>query len=124
MKLKRNDKILLIVILAACLLYGAYALLHTKEPGQQVEVLLDGVVYGTYALNEPQEVLITGPAGQTNLLVIKDGYASVTEASCPDKLCVHQKSIRAKGEMIVCLPNKMVVQVLNGEVPQVDAVAN
>lgn len=124
MKLKRNDKILLIVILAACLLYGAYTLLHTKEPGQQVEVLLDGTLYGTYALNEPQEVLITGPAGQSNLLVIKDGYASMTEASCPDKLCVHQKSIRAMGEMIVCLPNKVVVQVINGEAPQVDAVAN
>lgn len=124
MKLKRNDKILLLVIAVVCLLYGAYVLLHTKEPGQQVEVLLDGIIYGTYDLKEPQEVLITGPAGQTNLLVIKDGYASVTDASCPDKLCVHQKRIQAKGEMIVCLPNKMVVQVKNGETPQVDAVAN
>ena len=53
----------------------------------------------------------------TNLLVIKDGKADVTEADCPDKLCVHQKAISKTNETIVCLPNKVVVQVIGtGEV--------
>jgi hypothetical protein len=35
----------------------------------------------------------------------------MTQADCPDKLCVHQKAISATGETIVCLPNKVVVEI-------------
>lgn len=46
-----------------------------------------------------------------NLLVIKDGKASMKEADCPDKICVAHKPICKKGETIVCLPHKVVVEV-------------
>ena len=32
-------------------------------------------------------------------------------ADCPDHLCVKQGKISADGEMIVCLPNKVTVQI-------------
>lgn len=124
MKLKRNDKILIVVILGLVIVWGVFSLLRGQKPGSQVEVQADGKVFGVYDLNQDQEILITGAQGGANLLIIKDGYASITEASCPDKLCVHQKDIRADGQTIVCLPNKVVVKVIGGEAPEVDAVAN
>ena len=36
-------------------------------------------------------------------------------ADCPDKLCVNQHAISSNGETIVCLPNKVVVEVEDGE---------
>ena len=59
----------------------------------------------------------------TNLLVIKDGKADVTEADCPDKLCVHQKAISKTNETIVCLPNKVVVQVIGAGESELDSIA-
>ena len=45
------------------------------------------------------------------MLVIKDGKADITEADCPDKLCVHQAPISREGEALVCLPHRVVVTV-------------
>ncbi len=45
-----------------------------------------------------------------NVVEICDGKASVTEADCPDKLCVGQREISGNGESIICLPHKLVVR--------------
>ena len=37
--------------------------------------------------------------------------AAVQEASCPDHLCIRQGKISREGEMIVCLPNRMIAEV-------------
>ena len=54
--------------------------------------------------------------------MIKNGKADMTEANCPDLLCVHQKAISHQGETIVCLPNKIVVSVAGGEESEIDTV--
>ena len=51
----------------------------------------------------------------------------MTEADCPDQLCVHQKAVDAAGGTIVCLPNKVVIEALSGasfEDSGIDAVAS
>ena len=53
----------------------------------------------------------------------KDGTADITEADCPDKLCVHQRAISKTKETIVCLPNKVVVEVTGSEESELDSVA-
>ena len=57
---------------------------------------------------------------------IKDGKVSVTEASCPDKVCVNHGSTDQTADPIVCLPNKLVVRVLApGDDPnQLDGVSS
>ena len=34
----------------------------------------------------------------------------MTEATCPDHLCMKQHAIDSKGGTIVCLPNKVVIE--------------
>ena len=47
-----------------------------------------------------------------NMLVIKDGHASIKNADCPDGLCIKQGSISKSNESIICLPNKLVVRIV------------
>ena len=61
---------------------------------------------------------------ETNHLMIKDGQADMTEAECPDQICVEHKSISKNKETIVCLPNKVIVEIVGGEDTELDAVAN
>lgn len=121
--MKRNDW-----IIAGAALFIAFvwllALQLGKQDGSRVEVSIDGNHVASYSLEEDQEVLITGADSGTNLLVIKDGSAFVKEASCPDKLCVYQKAISKAKETIVCLPNKVVFQILGGEESAYDAVTD
>jgi hypothetical protein len=111
----KRDLILLAGILAAAvLIYVVFWYTH-QEAGAQVVVTVDGETYGTYDLNpsdgKAQTIEITKDKTVTNLLIIEDGKADMTQADCPDKLCVHQKAISATGETIVCLPNKVVVEI-------------
>ncbi len=61
--------------------------------------------------------------GGYNEIVIKDGTAYIEAASCPDKICVHHRPIRYNGETVVCLPNKLVIEIINGEKTEIDSVA-
>lgn len=46
-----------------------------------------------------------------NLLEIGEDSVRVIEASCPDQIDVKQGVISQPGEIIVCLPNRMVVEI-------------
>ncbi|MBQ9155690.1 MAG: NusG domain II-containing protein [Eubacterium sp.] len=59
--------------------------------------------------------------GWENILKIEDGRVSMVKADCPDKICVDHKPIRNVGETIVCLPHKLVVEIIDeGGVEQTD----
>ena len=54
--------------------------------------------------------------GRVNTVEIKDHTIRVTEADCPDRICVKTAAIEAgKGSApIVCLPNRLVIEPKNG----------
>lgn len=113
---KKQDLILIIVILAAaCLLFAGRSLLFAKSPATMVEVSVDGKVVETLPLDKDTDITIPGAGGGSNHLIIEHGEAYVDEASCPDKVCVHQGKIHRPGEMIVCLPNKMIAKIVGDE---------
>lgn len=53
-----------------------------------------------------------------NKLEIENGKVRVIDASCPDKLDVKQGFIKDVGEVIVCLPNRMVVEIKGEKIPE------
>ncbi|MDD3367510.1 MAG: NusG domain II-containing protein [Lachnospiraceae bacterium] len=122
-KIKKTDIILIILILiiAACsFLWYRYQ----GTPGAAVEVYLDGALTATYPLEQSAEYELTGAHDGHNHLVIADGKASITDADCPDKLCVKQRAISKNGETICCLPHKLVIKISGGMENELDAVTN
>ena len=122
-RLSVNDMKFIIGIAAALLLLFALSIFLGGEKGAEVLITIDGELYGTYSLSENQEIPIIIDGVTTNLLVIKDGKADMTEADCPDKLCVHQRAVSKNNESIVCLPNKVVVQVTGAKESGFDSIA-
>ena len=77
-----------------------------------MEITIDGERYQTLSLSKNTTIEL--PAGNgSNILTIRDGAADMTDADCPDQLCVKQKAISHTGETLVCLPHKVVVKVIN-----------
>ena len=114
LRLKRAD----IILLAGVLLVGAVlaaVLFCTSSGGGQVQVRVDGSVAATYPLSRDASYTINGANGGTNLLVIEDGTARIEEASCPDGICVNTGRISRSGQSIVCLPNKVVVEIISAQ---------
>lgn len=110
-KSKIRYDIILIIGLLVITMVIAMAVRFTQKTGKTVVVSVDGVVKYTFLLDEDIEFKIEGYEGGTNYLVIKDGEAYLTEASCPDLLCVHMGKISSQGQSIICLPNRVVVEI-------------
>lgn len=121
--MKRNDLILAGVILVVAI--AAFLFLNfIKKEGNTVIVKVDGKVYKEFPLEVDTTYEIEGVNGGTNLLVIEDGHADIVEASCPDMDCVDQMQIDKDGETIVCLPNKVVIEIDSDAQSDIDAIAN
>ncbi len=113
---------------AALILSGAVALyaffsVSSGVKGSTVIVTVEGTEYARFPLDEERDIIISGKNGLNNHLVIKNGEADITGADCPDKLCVHQKKISRNGETIVCLPNRVVIEIKGEDEGSVDTVA-
>ena len=107
----RREAILVSVILFMALLIFLIGRLSFGTGTLHLEISVDGNIIKTFSLDADQEYLLHVDDDSFNRLVIRDGSAWISEASCPDKLCVHQGKIRNEGEMIVCLPNRMIAKI-------------
>ena len=117
--MRKNDLILIVSVVFIAL--SAFFVLNiNSKVGETVIVSVDGKEYGTYDLTVDNVIDIDG----TNTLVIKDNKAYMSDATCPDKLCVKQKAISKDNESIICLPNKIIVTVESSNQSDIDAIVN
>lgn len=111
MNMKKNDWILIVLVAAVAGFFLVFQFLKPVQGTLEVEISIDGELYGRYNLEDEQKIEIH----DTNLVEISEGTAKMTWAECPDQICVHHKEISRTGESIICLPNKIVVSIIGGD---------
>lgn len=62
----------------------------------------------------PVQLTVEGYSGESYLEIL-DGRVRMVDSDCPDKLCVKTGWISSPGESIVCLPNRVVIEVVSGD---------
>ena len=117
----KND-VRLIVALLLLLAVATLALLLFRTEGDSVTVTVDGKLWGEFSLLEDRVVEIKN-GDDYNQLIIRDGKAYVEYASCPDGICAAHRPVSFGGESIICLPNKVVIEVHTADNNQPDIIA-
>lgn len=112
--IKKKDFLLGGGILAVALALLLVMKVTGSEAGNRIQVTVDGEVYGTYSLMEDQ-VIEVKEGDFYNRIRIEDGKAYMEEANCPDGYCERQGKISGGAQTIVCLPHKLVVEVVEME---------
>lgn len=107
-----NDIILAGVFITLAAVFFLVFKLNAEE-GEYVNILVNGKVEYTLELNEDSEKEVNTEYGK-NIVSVKNGEVLVREADCPDKICVEHRAISKTGESIICLPNKLVVEIAGG----------
>ena len=102
-----------IVFTAAALLLGAaaYAALAAKPEGV-VRIVSDGVVLREIDLGrvtEEYRFTVDAPHGGSNVVTVQPGRIRVSEADCPDQVCVRQGWLAGRAAPIVCAPHRLVI---------------
>ena len=86
-------------------------------------IYVDGKEYAEYPLEKDGKYIIDR-GGVKNVVVIEDGTVKMESASCDNQICVKHKLISKDGESIICLPNKVVVEVRSEKNNAIDSVAD
>lgn len=124
-RLGKNDIVFIIIIFILIALISLCLIIFRNNSSGMVIITVNGERYKELSLSDDLEFEIKDSSGNTtNILVIKDGKADMIDATCPDKLCVHQKAISYDMESIICLPNKVVVTVSSDIENDYDVIAN
>lgn len=140
--IRKADLALLALLCAVGILSMALSAhrLYAASSGDTVRITVAGKVYGEYSLREDQTIAISQNADGTvidaseqdtdntsdpdnrqydeapamqNVIVIKDGSVHMEYASCRNQVCVNEGSISTGGRSIVCLPNRVVVEIVS-----------
>lgn len=119
---KTKNDLILIAVLLLVVAGAALILFLSRTPGDTVVVTVDGQLWGEYSLSEDRTVEIKNGDGY-NLLVIEGGKAYVRQASCPDGICSSHRPISHNGESIICLPNKVVIEIRSSGSDQPDIIS-
>ena len=120
-KTLKNDIILICALLLLAL--AAWGVLRlTRARGGEAIVTVDGELAAPVPLSVDATLPFGTGRGFLNVVEVSQGRVRVSEADCPDRLCVRQGWISYDGESIVCLPHKLVVTVRSTK-GDLDAVA-
>ena len=109
----RAGDIVLAVIILLCAAAVFVYYLHSDGAGDTVTVKSEAGVK-SYPLDR-DSVFEVNSNGFTLSVEIKDGKVRVTDADCPDKVCVHTGTIASRGGSIACVPAKVMISVGEGE---------
>lgn len=103
--LKKADIVLILSVVATAVIGFAALSLFSKN-GNTVKITQDSKTVYEGLLKENTEIELSG-----NTVVIKDGCAYMKNATCKNQICIHSGSISKKGESIICLPNRVTVEI-------------
>lgn len=119
--IKKADIVLFVILIAMGLGLSAWSF-AAGTAGQKAVITVDGKLYGTYSLAENQTIEIR-QNNHINKITIKNGSVQMSYSDCRNQVCVKDGSIRDTNQSLVCLPNKVMVEITGGK-EDLDAVAN
>ena len=118
--LTRGDKILASVLILISIL-SFTVLKAVKQPGQIAVIKVENRQKFSKNLNKAEKFSVSGHISATGIEIV-DGAIRIIGSACPQKLCVRQGSIRQIGEIIVCVPNKLIISIGGTRKDKFDAI--
>lgn len=109
-KLIGKKDLIVIASIIAVSVAAIFAMRIFAKGGNKAVIYVDNEEIKVLPLSEDTEYTVKTEYG-TNIVVVSDGKVFVTEADCRDKICVNTGKKSEVGDIIVCLPHKMVVSV-------------
>jgi len=111
--MKRKEIIIFAIIFVVAL--ASVLIMQLRPAGETKTVLItvDGEEYKRISVNQETEESFTIETDHgINDVVISDGKINVVSADCPTQICVNTKEANVAGDLIVCLPHKVVIEIV------------
>jgi hypothetical protein len=107
--LKKGD-IVLIGLLFCFTLMSFFFFRYLPQKGSRAIISVDNRERYHLSLTDERDISIEGSMGMTHIRIL-DGSIWIVRAPCPHKDCMRMGRINRAGEIIVCIPNKIFIEV-------------
>lgn len=107
--IKKADIALFFIILILGLVISFISLTDNTS-GDKAVITVSGEVFGIYDINEDRTIEVK-QNDHINHITIKDGAVSMSYSDCANQVCVHTGAISETKDSIVCLPNKVMIEI-------------
>ena len=110
--IKTRTWVIAIAAAAAVLAVASFLLLNARKEGAVVQIVQDDTVIREIDLSRVRKAYsftVESADGGSNTILVEPGRICVSEADCPDQICVHQGWLSDQVLPIVCLPHRLVI---------------
>ena len=112
-----KTKVIVLLLIAAVAVSAAVLLLRGgSAPSPVARITRDGVLLEEIDLetvDQPRSFTLEDGSG-TNTVQVERGRIRVSEADCPDQVCVNQGWISDGTAPIICLPHRLMIEIVGG----------
>jgi hypothetical protein len=91
-----------------------FATLWRPEHAARLQIRDHHGIYATFSLALDRTIEVPGPLGVSHI-AIQHGQVRFTQSPCRNQYCVHQGWLSRAGQVAVCLPNQVSLELLGGE---------
>ncbi len=106
----------LVIIASSVLVIFLFKMLWSNAPASQLQIRQGNTVIGSYDLNQTRELHIHGPLGDSHIS-IEEGKVRFKQSPCNNQYCVHQGWLNRAGQVAICLPNQISLQLIGNNKP-------
>ena len=112
-----KTRLILFALLAVAAVSAAFLLFRDGSvPSPVARITRDGVLLEEIDLSrvaEPRSFVLEDGSGR-NTVSVEKGRICISEADCPDQVCVNQGWISDGTVPVVCLPHKLMIEIVGG----------
>jgi hypothetical protein len=104
----------LVIITSFALVILMFQNFWSFEQASKLKIRQGNKIIGTYDLNQTRELHIKGPIGES-IIVISQGKVRFKQSPCHNQYCVHQGWLGRAGQVAICLPNQISLQLIGAK---------
>ncbi|QDX92914.1 NusG domain II-containing protein [Brevibacillus laterosporus] len=127
--MKRADLILIGIVLVVALVFlvpryyntGSSENLHNVH--KVAKITVNNQLYKTIELTKEEQIITVDTDHGQNILKVHDFGIEMFEADCDDKVCLSFGFITEPSQTIVCLPHRVLVEIISDEGADIDGLA-
>lgn len=122
--MKKGDIVIIVVgLVSAALVYFGYQLSFDQTTSRLLVVRSEGVIVSELAIDATTQASYTVDNQYgSNTIIVNNGHVYISEATCCNQICVKDGPIEKIGQSLICLPNRVTVEIMgksNGEVDDI-----
>ena len=107
-RVTRTDLWLMLLLLLAALASLWFSL--GRSAGQYLVIYEGDNLAFTAPLAQDRQIELHGPLGET-LVAVSSGKVRVISSPCPRKICIGMGEIEHSGDLLACVPNRVVIRI-------------